>query len=646
MLTANELRQKYLDFFKSKGHAIIPSASLIPENDPSTLFAGSGMQAMVPYLLGEKHPLGTRIADSQKCFRSQDIESVGDNRHTTFFEMLGNWSLGDYFKTEQIDWMFEFLTQELKLNPASLYISVFRGLPKKGIERDTEAAELWQKKFASVGLDAPIVDNAETNGLQGGKIFYYSEDQNWWSRSGVTDNMPIGEPGGPDSEIYWDFGAQLQIHENSKFKDQPCHPACDCGRFLEIGNNVFMQYTKTEKGFQPLPKKNIDFGGGLERLLAAVINTPDIFKTSAFFSIIEKIEKISNKTYASNEKAFRIIADHLKAASMILGDEKGITPSNTGAGYVLRRLIRRAVRYGRLLKIKDVFTFKIAELVIEMYKDAYPEVKKNKDFIINQLILEEEKFAKTIEEGLKEFNKWYQKPKSYWLEEEEEKQEEKEKNILQELKTEPPKIMPGFVAFRLFSTYGFPLELIIEEAKNRGLEVDIKDFNKEMEKHQELSRTASAGMFKGGLTDTSEQTTKLHTAAHLMLAALRQVLGPDVYQKGSNITPERLRFDFSYGQKMTPEQIKQVENIVNEQITKNLPITSREMPADEAIKQGAMGVFGHKYGDKVKVYSIGDFSKEICGGPHVANTGELGRFKIIKEESSSAGVRRIKAVLE
>jgi len=646
MLTANELRQKYLDFFKSKGHAIIPSASLIPENDPSTLFAGSGMQAMVPYLLGEKHPLGTRIADSQKCFRSQDIESVGDNRHTTFFEMLGNWSLGDYFKTEQIDWMFEFLTQELKLNPASLYISVFRGLPKKGIERDTEAAELWQKKFASVGLDAPIVDNAETNGLQGGKIFYYSEDQNWWSRSGVTDNMPIGEPGGPDSEIYWDFGAQLQIHENSKFKDQPCHPACDCGRFLEIGNNVFMQYTKTEKGFQPLPKKNIDFGGGLERLLAAVINTPDIFKTSAFFSIIEKIEKISNKTYASNEKAFRIIADHLKAASMILGDEKGITPSNTGAGYVLRRLIRRAVRYGRLLKIKDVFTFKIAELVIEMYKDAYPEVKKNKDFIINQLILEEEKFAKTIEEGLKEFNKWYQKPKSYWLEEEEEKQEEKEKNILQELKTEPPKIMPGFVAFRLFSTYGFPLELIIEEAKNRGLEVDIKDFNKEMEKHQELSRTASAGMFKGGLTDTSEQTTKLHTAAHLMLAALRQVLGPDVYQKGSNITPERLRFDFSYGQKMTPEQIKQVENIVNEQITKNLPITSQEMPADEAIKQGAMGVFGHKYGDKVKVYSIGDFSKEICGGPHVANTGELGRFKIIKEESSSAGVRRIKAVLE
>ncbi|HDQ22610.1 MAG TPA: alanine--tRNA ligase [Candidatus Uhrbacteria bacterium] len=646
MLTANELRQKYLDFFKSKGHAIIPSASLIPENDPSTLFAGSGMQAMVPYLLGEKHPLGTRIADSQKCFRSQDIESVGDNRHTTFFEMLGNWSLGDYFKTEQIDWMFEFLTQELKLNPASLYISVFRGLPKKGIERDTEAAELWQKKFASVGLDAPIVDNAETNGLQGGKIFYYSEDQNWWSRSGVTDNMPIGEPGGPDSEIYWDFGAQLQIHENSEFKDQPCHPACDCGRFLEIGNNVFMQYTKTEKGFQPLPKKNIDFGGGLERLLAAVINTPDIFKTSAFFSIIEKIEKISNKTYAGNEKAFRIIADHLKAASMILGDEKGITPSNTGAGYVLRRLIRRAVRYGRLLKIKDVFTFKIAELVIEMYKNAYPEVKKNKDFIINQLVLEEEKFAKTIEEGLKEFNKWYQKPKIYWSEEDEEKQKEQEKNILQKLKTESPKIMPGFVAFRLFSTYGFPLELIIEEAKNRGLEVDIKNFNKEMEKHQELSRTASAGMFKGGLADTSEQTTKLHTAAHLMLAALRQVLGPDVYQKGSNITPERLRFDFSYGQKMTPEQIKQVENIVNEQITKNLPIISQEMPTNEAIKQGAMGIFGHKYGDKVKVYSIGDFSKEICGGPHVTNTGKLGRFKIIKEESSSAGVRRIKAILE
>jgi len=673
MLSAKELRQKYLEFFKSKGHAIIPSASLIPENDPSTLFTGSGMQAMVPYLLGEKHPLGIRIADSQKCFRSQDIESVGDNRHTTFFEMLGNWSLGDYFKAEQIDWIFEFLTRELKLNPNNLYISVFRGLPNKGINRDAEAAELWQKKFASVGIDALIVDNAETKGLQGGKIFYYSEDQNWWSRSGVTDNMPIGEPGGPDSEIYWDFGAQLQIHENSEFKDQLCHPACDCGRFLEIGNSVFMQYTKTDQGFIPLPKKNIDFGGGLERQLAAVMNTPDIFKTVAFISIIEKIEEISNKKYAGNERAFRIIADHLKAATMILGDEKGITPSNTGNGYVLRRLIRRAVRYGRLLGIADIFTFKIAELVIDMYKDAYPEVKKNKEFIINQLILEEEKFLETLEKAIPRSQKRVQVVRRT----EEGKKENSDKkwiesdskiagnDVLEQwLKADfssPRDVygvsanIAGTSAFALETTWGYPHDIFFDDMKSNNLEL-VKDSNwyklaeeeflKAYLKHRELSRTASAGMFKGGLADTSEQTTKLHTAAHLMLAALRQVLGPDVLQKGSNITAERLRFDFNYNQKMTPIQIKQVEDIVNAKIAEKIPVISQEMTLDEAKKQGAMGVFEHKYGEKVKVFEIGDFSKEICGGPHVANTSELGHFKIQKEESSSAGIRRIKAVLQ
>jgi len=632
MLTTKELRQKYLDFFVSKGHKVIPSSSLIPENDPTTLFTGSGMQAMVPYLLGEKHPLGTRVTDSQKCFRSQDIESVGDNRHTTFFEMLGNWSFGDYFKTEQIDWIFEFLTHELKLDPANLYISAFRGLPDKGIDRDTEAAELWQKKFASVGIDAKIVDNAETNGLQGGKIFYYSEDKNWWSRSGVTDNMPIGEPGGPDSEMYWDFGAQLQIHENSEFKDQPCHPACDCGRFLEIGNNVFMQYTKTEHGFEPLPKKNIDFGGGLERLLAAEINTPDIFKTDVFINIIEKIEEISKMTYEGNERAIRIIADHLKAATMILGDEKGITPSNIGAGYILRRLIRRAVRYGKLLGINNVFSFKIAEIVIDMYKETYPEVKKNKEFITNQLVLEEEKFSKTLQKGIEEIDKLFNKFKGNY------------KEFSLDAKT----------LFDLYQSYGFPIEMSFEEINKKRQESgsveipkDIKDrFFSLFKEHQELSRTASSGKFKGGLADTSEQTTKLHTAAHLMLAALRQVLGPQVLQKGSNITTERLRFDFNYDKKMTPEQLKRVEDLVNEQITDKIPVTSQEMTLDEAKKQGAMGVFEHKYGDKVKVYSISNFSQEICGGPHAQNTGELGHFKIQKEESSSAGIRRIKAILE
>jgi alanyl-tRNA synthetase len=636
-LGTGELRKKYLEFFKSKGHAIIPSASLIPENDPTTLFTGSGMQPMISYLLGEKHPLGTRLADSQKCFRSQDVEEVGDNRHTTFFEMLGNWSLGDYFKAEQITWMFEFLTDELKLNPANLYVSVFRGLEDKGLARDDEAAQIWQQRFSEAGIEAKIVDQAEMKGLQDGRIFYYGEKQNWWSRSGVTDNMPIGEPGGPDSEIYWDFGAELKIHENSEYKNQLCHPACDCGRFLEIGNNVFMQYIKTEDGFKPLPKKNIDFGGGLERLLAAAIDTPDIFKTSAFASIIEKIEEISGKKYEGNERAFRIIADHLKAATMILGDEKGITPSNVGPGYVLRRLIRRAVRYGKMIGINNVFTFKLAKTAVEIYKDVYPEVKKNQDFIINQLIAEEEKFKEKIEEGEKLFNKWY-KLDIFW--------EDKKTSSTK-------KIIPGKYAFDLYQTYGFPIELTNEMANEKGLIIDMKGFTEELQKHQKLSRTASAGMFKGGLADSGEMSVKYHTATHLLLAALRETLGQDlpagqagIYQKGSNITAERLRFDFNYPQKLTEEQIKKVEDLVNQKIQEKIPVEMIEMPKSEALKIAKVSFDPAKYGEVVKVYKIGNFSIELCGGPHVKNTGELGHFKIQKEESSSAGVRRIKAVLE
>ena len=621
-MTANELRTKYLEFFKSKGHAIIPSASLIPDNDPTTLFSGSGMQAMVPYLLGEKHPLGTKISDSQKCFRAQDMDEVGDNRHTTFFEMLGNWSLGDYFKKEQIEWIFEFLTKEIGLDPNKIYVSVFRGNEKLGISRDVEAANYWKEQFAKIGIEAKDVDFAERDGMQGGRIFYYDTKKNWWARVINPEEMPIGEPGGPDSEMFWDFGAELKLHENSKYKNEPCHVNCDCGRFLEVGNNVFMQYIKTEKGFESLPKGNIDFGGGLERILAAKNNNPDIFTTDLFIPLISKIEELTGKKYEDNEYGFRVVADHIKAATMILGDERGIAPSNVGAGYFLRRLIRRAVRYGKQLGINDHFTSEIAEEVIKMYQEKYPEVKKNKDFIVGQLAKEEEKFKETLEQGSKEF-------------------ERLEK-------------ISGYDAFNLYQTYGFPFEMTKELAKERGLEVDESGFLEEMKKHQELSRTASAGMFKGGLADSSEATIKYHTAAHLMLAALRQVLGEGVTQKGSNITPERLRFDFAHSEKMTPEQVKQVEDIINEQIQKDLPVVCEEMNLDEAKAKGAMGVFGSKYGERVKVYSVGasstssepSFSREICGGPHVERTGVLGKFRIQKEESSSAGVRRIKAVLE
>jgi alanyl-tRNA synthetase len=616
-MMTKDLRQKYLDFFKSKGHAIVPSASLIPENDPTTLFTSAGMQPMIPYLLGEKHPMGVRLADSQRCFRTQDIDDVGDNRHTTSFEMLGNWSLGDYFKKEQISWMFEFLTKELKLDPTRLYITVFGGNQEIRIDQDDEAVGYWQEHFKNIGIEAKALKNAETKGLRDGRIFFYDETKNWWSRSGVTKNMPVGEPGGPDSELFWDFGADKKIHENSPFKDQPCHVNCDCGRFIEIGNNVFMQYIKTAKGFEQLPQQNVDFGGGLERMNMAVIDSSDIYHIDLFKSAIKKIEELSGKKYNDNsedDKAFRVIADHLKAAALLIFD--GAIPSNVDQGYFTRRLIRRAVRYASKIGIDKRFAGEIVEKYIEYYSDIY-NIKEKKDQIITEIKKEEEKFAVTLQKGLKEFEKIAKNNQ-----------------------------ITGEQAFVLFSSYGFPLEMTIELAGEKGLKVDVESFQNEFKKHQDLSRTASAGKFKGGLADTSEDTKKLHTAAHLMLQALRMVLGDHVFQKGSNITPERLRFDFSHPEKMTPEQIKKVEDIVNEQIQKDLPVKCDEVTLDEAKAQGAMGVFEHKYGDKVKVFSMGDFSKEICGGPHVERTGVLGKFKIKKEESSSSGVRRIKAVLQ
>ena len=618
-MTAKELREKYLNFFKSKGHAVLPSASLIPENDPTSLFIGSGMQPLIPYLLGEKHPRGQRLANSQKSFRAEDIEEVGDSRHTTFFEMLGNWSLGDYFKKEQLSWMWEFLLEELKLDPKKVYVTVYRGNKETGIERDKESVEIWKKLFKGKGIEAKDVDFAEKNGMRDGRIFYYDDNKNWWSRSGVPANMPVGEPGGPDSEMFYDLGANLKKHENSKFKDLPCHVNCDCGRFIEIGNNVFMEFVKTNKGFEPLPQKNVDFGGGLERMTMVSEGKNNVFETDLFVNILGKISQISGgKKYQGNAAAFEIIADHIKAATFIMADDKGIAPSNTDQGYIVRRLIRRAVRYGRQLGIKnDLWIKEITQVVIDDYKDVYPELERNKDFVLSNLDEEETRFKKTLEKGLKEFEK---------------------------------REISGREAFNLYQTYGFPIEMTKELAEEKGIQVDEEEFQQELKKHQELSRTASAGKFKGGLADAGEKTKKLHTAAHLLLAALRKVLNDSVTQKGSNITAERLRFDFSWPEKLTDEQKKQVEDLVNEVIKKDLPVVCEEMSLDEAKKQGAAGVFESKYGERVKVYTVGNdkevFSQEICGGPHIERTGELGHFKISKEESSSAGVRRIKAMLE
>ncbi|MBU1290085.1 alanine--tRNA ligase [Patescibacteria group bacterium] len=599
-MNSKEIRRRYLEFFEARGHRVIGGASLIPENDSSTLFIGSGMQPLIPYLLGEKHPSGTRLVNSQKCFRAEDMEEVGDNRHNTFFEMLGNWSLGDYFKEEQLGWLFEFLVDELGFDPSRIYVSVYGGNEEIGVPKDLESVEIWKKLF------------------EGERIFYYGDEKNWWSRSGVPVKMPVGEPGGPDSELFYDLGAHLKRHENSVWKNQPCHINCDCGRFIEVGNSVFMEYIKTEKGFEKLKQRNVDFGGGLERMAMVAQGKDNVFETDLFVNILNKIEELSGgKKYRDNMKSFEVIADHIKAAVFIIGDTRGVLPSNLGQGYVVRRLIRRAIRYGRLLGIDGGdWMKKLAAVVLDDYKDVYPELDKKREFVIKNIVEEEEKFSRTIERGLKEFEK-----------------------------VAGGKIS-GMDAFNLYQSYGFPIEMTRELAEEKGLEVDENGFGEELKKHQELSRTASAGEFKGGLADAGEETKKLHTAAHLLLAALRKVLGEGVEQKGSNITAERLRFDFSYSDKMTDEQKKEVEDLVNEAIKKDLPVVCEEMSLEEAKKSGAVGVFESKYGEKVKVYKIGDFSKEICGGPHIERTGELGGFKIAKEQSSSAGVRRIKAVLK
>ena len=618
----SDVRKKYLEYFEKQGHSIVPSASILPENDPSTLFTGSGMQPMVPYLLGQAHPHGKRITDSQTCFRSQDIDEVGDNRHTTFFEMLGNWSLGDYFKKEQIQWMFEFLTKEIGLDPNRLYVTVFSGNEELEIPRDSESVDIWKKVFSGAGIDAVDVDFSERDGMQNGRIFYYDEKKNWWSRSGVPDKMPVGEPGGPDSEMFWDFGVELKSHENSKYKNEQCHVNCDCGRFLEIGNNVFMQFKKTKTGFDTLPNKNVDFGGGLERITAARNNTPDIFLIDAFDSTRTKLEKLSSRSYdstSSDAKAFRVLMDHIRAVVFLISD--GITPSNKDQGYFARRLIRRAVRFGKKIGIQETFCSQVGNEVIKTYKEHYSNLENQSKIILDKLDDEEKKFLKTLSKGEREFEKIF---------------------------SEHGKIS-GQDAFLLYATYGFPVELTEEIAQEKGQEIDKQIFSQEFSKHQELSRAGSTEKFTGGLADHSVETVKLHTATHMLNQALRSVLGDHVFQRGSNITHQRLRFDFSHSERLTDEQIKQVESIVNENIQKNLPVHFEILDLEEAKQKGAIGVFDDKYaqlGGKIKVYFIGEFfSKEVCGGPHVESTGELGHFSIQKEESVGAGVRRIKASL-
>ena len=592
-ITSSELRQKYLDFFKERGHAVIPSASIIPNNDPTVLFTTAGMHPLVPYLMGQKHPEGTRLTDVQKCIRTGDIDEVGDASHLTFFEMLGNWSLGDYFKKEAIAWSYEFLTSPkyLGLDPDNLAFTVFEG--DSDAPRDEESAELWKAQ-----------------GVKEDHIFYLPKKHNWWGPAGQTG------PCGPDTEMF--------IITDKEPCGEDCSPSCSCGRYLEIWNDVFMQYHKNADGtFDPLQQKNVDTGMGLERTLCVLTGKDNVYETEIFSEQLAKISELCGKSYGDSEqvtRAFRIIADHIRTATFILGDDLGVSPSNVDQGYVLRRLIRRAVRFGRKLDMPENFTPAIAQVVIEKYKSVYPELERNKDFVLEQLRLEEERFAKTLEQGTKEFEK-----------------------LVDKLKISGT--LSGRLAFRLYDTFGFPIEMTQELARENGLTVDIDGFNAAFKKHQELSKAGSEQKFKGGLADHSEETTKLHTATHLLHAALRKVLGDEVAQKGSNITAERLRFDFSFHRKMEPEEIAEVQRLVNEAIERKMPITMEEMSVEDARNSGAIGLFGDKYGERVKVYTMGDFSKEICGGPHASNTGDLVAFKIQKEQSSSAGVRRIKAII-
>lgn len=607
MLSGKKLRQMYLDFFVERGHIVIPPAPLVLSGDPTTLFTGSGMQPMMPYLLGQPHPLGVRLVDSQPCFRAGDIDEVGDNRHTTFFEMLGNWSLGDYFKKEQLAWFFEFVVDKVGLDPNRLYVSVFNGDPANHISKDEISPGVWQSLFKSKGITAKVatldtLEIAAKVGMGDARIFYYEVAKNWWARNGHTPaTMPVGEPGGPDSEMFYDFGTP---HDPSYGEN--CHPNCDCGRFMEFGNSVFMEFLKLpDSSFVNLPAQNVDFGGGLERILAVKNNNPDMFTTDLFLPIIRQIETFSGKTYeGANQKPIRVITDHLKASVFMIAE--GVEPSNKQQGYALRRLLRRsAVKLHELNSEVDIKQLsQIVDAVYAIYGEIYFKssgLNRIKDAVRGEL----SKFEKSLNRGLKE------------------------------VKKHSP--MTPEIAFDLYQTYGFPLE-ILEEISGP---VDHIAFDKLRSSHSDFSRTASGGMFKGGLADQSETTTKYHTTTHLLQQALRDVLGDSVHQAGSNITGERLRFDFTYDKALTPDQLAEVAKIINEKIAASLPVTSKIMEYEKALASGALAFFKQKYPPQVTVYSIGDYSQELCGGPHVTNTSQIGNIEISRQESVGSATRRI-----
>ena len=628
-MNASDIRKKFLEFQVKKGHKIIPPAPLVLENDPTTLFTGSWMQPLLPYLLGEPHKDGTRLADSQPALRLQDIEDVGDPRHTTVFEMLGNWSLGDYFKEEQINNFFEFLTEVVGLDPEKIYVTCFIGNEEYGIPKDTEAAEIWQKVFKKAGIEAKIAEigsaeNGDKRGIkEGERIFFYDDKENWWSRGGGIDSTPLGDPCGPDSEVFYDFGEDKQDVE----RYGQSHPASDGARFMEIGNQVFMQYKRNQDGsFSELEKKNVDFGGGLERITAASIGSFDVFKISLLKPIVDKLEEISGKSYDTNTDEMRVIADHLRGAYLL--SAQGLTPSNKTQGYALRRLIRRAILRALDLGIAQNFLTEIVPIIAREYETLPDSILTNRKDALAVLEKEEKAFRQTLNKGLKELHKM--------------------------ASVDNDGILNGFDLFKLQDTYGFPLELSVEEAYHQDIKLSEKyqeEFEKALSEQRERSKTASKGMFKGGLEDHGEMSTKYHTATHLLLAALQKHINKDISQQGSNITSERMRLDYNTDHKLTDEEKKQVEDQVNEWIKEDLKVVFAEYDKDYAKNElKAHGSFWDRYPDKVKVYTIGDekapASREVCGGPHVEHTGVLGHFKIQKDESSSAGVRRIKAILE
>ena len=658
-MTSNELRSLFIEFFREKGHTVIPSASVIPENDPTVLFTTAGMHPLVPYLLGQKHPGGKRLTDVQKCIRTGDIDEVGDMSHLTFFEMLGNWSLGDYFKKEMIPWSWEFLTSEkyLGIDKDKLAFTVFAG--DSDCPRDDEAADLWR-----------------SCGVKDDHLFFLPKEHNWWGPAGITG------PCGPDTEMFMIV---------KKPCGPKCGPDCRCGAYLEIWNDVFMQYNKQQDGtFVPLAQKNVDTGMGLERTICVLTGKNSVYETDLFENILAKISSLCGRDYladAETTRAFRIIADHLRTSTFILGDDRAVTPSNVDQGYILRRLIRRAVRFGMQLGLEEGFTAEIADVIVSQYQEVYPELLRHRDFVIEQLLLEEKRFQKTLKQGIREFDKvigGIQRVRGQISSLKEVlaggdeaaaraeagkcasqlRPTPEQQPLIQALKDyaegrgdtasvasmcgaflEGLNTMDGRSAFKLYDTYGFPIEMTMELCAEHGLKVDENDFAERFKKHQETSHAGAEQRFKGGLADSSEQTACLHTATHLLHAALRKVLGNEVHQNGSNITAERLRFDFTFGRRMTPEEIAEVERLVNEAIAAKVPVVLEEMSLEDAKASGAMGLFESKYGDRVKVYTMGTFSKEICGGPHASNTGDLVSFKIQKEESSSAGVRRIKATI-